>query len=165
MARGAKEVQTRLESGQLPVGSPSKLFSSLADAVSASMGGTSGILFELMLRKASTSLMETQQRGQGVDQVALGQAFADGVGAGTFYGGARVGYRTMMDALIPAAEVVNQGFSAIATAASEGADRTASLKTAMAGRSNYLSEEQLMNIPDPGAKAVALVLLAASQAV
>ena len=47
---------------------------------------------------------------------------------------------------------------ASASAAQKGADATAAMTTAEAGRSNYLSEEVLMGTPDPGAVAVALVL-------
>jgi len=165
MLRGAKEVKKRLEEGNLSVECPSKLFSELADAVSAVMGGTSGILFELMLRKMSRSLMDAQKRGSAVDEAALCMSFAAGVQAGSFYGGARIGYRTMMDALLPAADVSQEGFGAIANAASAGADSTIEMNVARAGRSSYLSEETLSNTPDPGAKAVAFILAAASKAV
>ena len=65
MERGAREVLRRLESGAMRLDHPSRLFSDLADAVSASMGGTSGILFELFFRKASASLLSTTGGGGG----------------------------------------------------------------------------------------------------
>jgi hypothetical protein len=45
-----------------------------------------------------------------------------------------------------------------ANRAREGANSTASMKTASAGRSNYLNAETLEGTPDPGAVAVAIVL-------
>lgn len=66
----------------------------------------------------------------------------------------------MLDALVPAADIMGTGIAAAAAAANEGADSTAKMKVAMAGRSNYLSEEQLDGTPDPGAKAVAIILSA-----
>ena len=46
----------------------------------------------------------------------------------------------------------------------KGADGTASMGSASAGRSNYLSEDALSGTPDPGAVAVGLVLTAISEA-
>jgi hypothetical protein len=56
MERGAKELLSRLESKSLDTSHPVPLFLNMADAVSASMGGTSGVLIELMLRTMSTFL-------------------------------------------------------------------------------------------------------------
>ena len=50
-----------------------------------------------------------------------------------------------------------------ASAARRGADATAAMELAEAGRSNYLSREVLMGTPDPGAVAVAVVLEAMAQ--
>lgn len=66
----------------------------------------------------------------------------------------------MLDALIPAADAMDEGIAKASVAAQEGADSTADMKVAMAGRSNYLSEDQLYGTPDPGAKAVSLILSA-----
>ena len=158
MERGAKEISQRLESGKFRLDHPSQLFSDLADAVSASMGGTSGILLELMFRKASTSLLSTA--GEGITSKELAIAFRAGVEAISFYGGAQEGSRTMLDALFPAslAMIESINIEEAAKAARKGADATAAMGLAEAGRSNYLSEEVLMGTPDPGAVAVAIVL-------
>jgi len=164
MLRGAKEIQKRLEQGSLGVSSPVQLFSDLADAISASMGGTSGILFELILRKMSSSLTNAKKAGGVIYASALSSAFVEGVHAASFYGGATVGCRTMMDALLPAADVAGS-LQEMALAAEKGAESTAQMNHALAGRSSYLNEETLMNTPDPGAKAVDLILKAVSEAV
>jgi len=148
MKRGSEKV---LEGG-IPTDHPVTMFASLADAVSASMGGTSGVLLELMFRKMSSTL----SRSSSIGKKELFAAFVAGVEAVSLYGGATVGARTMLDALVPAA--ASSTLPDAAAAARVGADSTASMKVASAGRSNYLSEETLEGTPDPGAVAVAIVL-------
>jgi dihydroxyacetone kinase len=73
------------------------------------------------------------------------------------YGGAMPGDRTMIDALEPAlAELVSGKSVAIAAiAARKGANATAMMTKAKAGRSSYVSATNLQGIVDPGAEAVA----------
>jgi dihydroxyacetone kinase len=146
----------RLNNNTIPTDHPVPMFSSLADAVSASMGGTSGVLIELMFRKMSSTLSRVETIG--VSEMC--GAFQAGVEAVSLYGGAKVGSRTMLDALVPAATtlVTTKSMVQAAAQAREGAENTAQMKTASAGRSNYLSEETLAGTPDPGACAVAIVL-------
>ena len=156
MKRGAMEVEKRLQDGSLLTSHPVQLYAGLADAVSASMGGTSGVLLELMFRKMSSSLSSCSS----IDIAELCQAFQHGVNAIKLYGGASIGSRTMLDAMIPAAAtlVATKDIQEAARAAKIGADGTSEMKTASAGRSNYLSEDQLQGTPDPGAVAVSIVL-------
>ena len=156
MKRGAVEVQKRLSDGSIATDHPVKLFAALADAVSTSMGGTSGILMELMFRKMSSTLSRVDKIGA----AELSQAAQTGVDAVCLYGGAQVGSRTMLDALVPAAAalVTSNNLSEGAVKARVGADGTAAMKVASAGRSNYLSEQTLDGTPDPGAIAVAIIL-------
>mmetsp|Transcript_7172 Transcript_7172/g.9188 ORF Transcript_7172/g.9188 Transcript_7172/m.9188 type:complete len:141 (+) Transcript_7172:674-1096(+) len=140
------------------------MFQSITDAVSASMGGTSGVLLELMFRKIGSVLLASSSV---IDEMALWNAFHAGVDAVSLYGGATVGSRTMLDALCPAvlaAEEENGSIEKVAEAAEKGAKGTASMLSASAGRSNYLREEYLAGTPDPGAVAVGVVLKAISKA-
>ena len=159
MARGANEILSRLKNDALPLQHPVELFSNLADAISGSMGGTSGVLLELMFRKMSSTLANRAD----VTSIGAGElstAFQRGVEAVSLYGGAQVGSRTMLDALVPAAAalVATQRLEDAAAQARQGADGTALMKAASAGRSNYLAEGTLVGTPDPGACAVALAL-------
>jgi dihydroxyacetone kinase len=156
MKRGATEVLERINQGTILLEHPVTMFDSLANAVSASMGGTSGILVEIMFRKISSTL--SKQGKIGFAEMSI--AFQAGVDAVCLYGGASVGSRTMLDALVPAATelVVSNSLKKAAIKARAGADGTADIKVANAGRSNYLSEETLAGTPDPGAIAVAIVL-------
>lgn len=168
MERGAKEIVSRIKSKVIDTSHPVEFFENLAVAISASMGGTSGILLEILFRKMSTVLKSKTL----IDGDAMKNAFEQGVNALSFYGGASLGSRTMLDALLPAVEVTKTSGSSgpctwtdVAKAASEGAMATASLSKASAGRSNYLSEETLRGTPDPGAVAVGLVLSAIATSV
>lgn len=73
-------------------------------------------------------------------------------------GGAGPGDRTMIDALQPALDALPDGLQAAASAARTGADGTAQMTKAKAGRATYISEEKLAGHNDPGAEAVARLL-------
>jgi dihydroxyacetone kinase len=160
MKRGATEIQERLEKQTIPLDHPVTMFDALADAISASMGGTSGVLLELMFRKISSTLC----RAESIGTIELCESFRAGVEAVSLVGGAQVGSRTMLDALVPAAStlVETQSLTEAATKAREGAVSTSAMKSASAGRSNYLNENSLSGTPDPGAEAVAIALEAIS---
>src|SRR5690606_23212367 len=97
-------------------------------------------------------------------------AFTAAVEAVEQLGGARVGNRTMVDALRPAAEIWAQelaggaeplaAFQAAVTAASDGAEATADMKPSL-GRSAYLGDRAI-GVRDGGAVAVSLWLKAIS---
>lgn len=153
MKRGADALAMALFEETLPLSPAHALLDALADLVSGSMGGTSGVLFEIGLRAGSTAMR---------DGGGWSDAFAAGVAAIKFYGGADVGYRTMLDALLPAAKAASEGdWSAAAVAAREGAEGTRSMAS-LAGRSNYVDPSALAGVPDPGAMAVAAMLTAAT---
>jgi dihydroxyacetone kinase len=70
-------------------------------------------------------------------------------------GGARLGDRTMVDALHPALLALDGGLPAATAAARTGADLTATMRIAKAGRASYVSADKLGGHADPGAEAVA----------
>ncbi|CAJ1936792.1 unnamed protein product [Cylindrotheca closterium] len=160
MKRGANEIEKRLSNGGIDITHPVSLFSNIADAISFAMGGTSGFLLELLFRRMS-SFAAGQKK---IDAADISSAFMAGVDALRIYGGATIGSRTMMDALIPAAKslVENSDLKLAAANAKLGAEKTAKMKLASAGRSNYLNAETLEGTPDPGAVAVSLVFDAIS---
>jgi triose/dihydroxyacetone kinase / FAD-AMP lyase (cyclizing) len=118
--------------------------------------GTSGVLLEILLTAAARSIAAG---------ASFGEALEAGVDAIEFYGGARPGSRTMIDALRPAAAAWKAGkaLSDVAAAAREGADATKAM-TASAGRANWVGKDNYEGVPDPGAAAVAVVLEAAAKA-
>jgi triose/dihydroxyacetone kinase / FAD-AMP lyase (cyclizing) len=72
-------------------------------------------------------------------------------------GGAHVGDRTMIDALEPALDALSVSLEKAAIAARTGADSTAKMLKARAGRATYVSENHLAGFNDPGAEAVAIL--------
>lgn len=128
---------------------------SVANAISDSMGGTSGALLEIFFRALARSLSEQQAVVPTPEQWAIG--VKHGVERMAFYSGAKPGYRTLLDALIPASEALlaGKGVEGAAAAARAGAEATKTME-AMAGRANYVRASVTQGHADPGAEAVAM---------
>ncbi len=146
LAGAARSMQSALDT--LPFADGAALLASLSELKRRSMGGSSGVLLAIMLARAADSYRD------GGGWIA---ALAAGVDAMQAYGGAAPGDRTMLDALVPALAALGAGRSVpeAALAARHGADATASMARAGAGRSAYLDARSLTGINDPGAEAVA----------
>ncbi|CAM9134801.1 unnamed protein product [Pylaiella littoralis] len=171
--RGAEALLADLEADRLPKEDLSALLKGLSNSVGESMGGTMGGVLQIFFSagdaclsrsSSSSSSAEGQQDGGGA---AWCRAFVAGVEGVEFYGGARAGMRTVLDAVVPAAEVLRHkgpsGFEEAVAAAEKGAEATCHMG-ALAGRANYVAEESLKGVPDPGAKAAAYALKAISGA-
>jgi dihydroxyacetone kinase len=113
------------------------------------MGGSSGVLLAIFFAAASQS---ADKGWQAALQAGLDRMMA--------HGGAKPGDRTMIDALLPALNALSKSssISAAAKAARTGANATAKMTRARAGRSSYVSADKLKGVNDPGAEAVALLL-------
>jgi len=145
VATGARSILTRID--MLPLKDPAATMASIGEILSTSMGGSSGVLLSIFFTAASKSMAET-------DDIAA--ALLAGLDRMTFYGGAAVGDRTMVDALSPAlAALSSEGVAAAARAATAGAESTKAMRQAKAGRASYVGERDLEGVPDPGAVAVA----------
>lgn len=105
LAKGADAIRAGLQSRALPLGDPAGTALALASLAGRSMGGTSGAVYKLLLTGAAASLRRQGQ--QALTLSAVAEALWDGVAAVSKYGGAQRGDRTMLDALVPAAEVRN----------------------------------------------------------
>ncbi|MFC3687683.1 dihydroxyacetone kinase subunit DhaK [Aquipuribacter hungaricus] len=153
-AGGARRVRAELDA--LPLADTAALLGALSALLTGAMGGSSGVLGSVFFAAARTS----------ADAGAtLGQALADGTDAVRRTGGAEPGDRTLLDALVPATDLLRDGGSLAAApdAAEAGAEETAGMTTARAGRSAYVPSEHL-RVQDPGAAAVAIMLRAAADA-
>ncbi len=138
------------ELDRLPFADAPALSAALADRLSKVMGGSSGILLAIFTSSVGSALAEKKP---------LVDAIRAGIARIQEYGGAKLGDRTMLDALIPAVDAWSTGgIAAAAKAARAGAEKTATMTKAHAGRSSYVREDALRGIPDPGAVAVAVVL-------
>jgi dihydroxyacetone kinase len=144
------------------------------------VGGTSGPLYAVMLLRAA-AVMEQTEHPTVTDWSDALTAAVEGAMA---LGGARLGDRTMIDALVPAARSLALGVTGRSTASGErgepaGEGRTDDLRAILAsvveaaaigtaqtaeltprlGRSSYLGDRAL-GTPDPGARAVVVWLTA-----
>ncbi len=147
-AGAARAVMARID--ELPFADGAQLLATLSDIKTKAMGGSSGVLFAILLAKASEGykMWSDWPKSLHAGLLAMQQ-----------YGGAQVNDRTMVDALRPAFESILSGgtIKNAAALARVGADWTAQMTSAKAGRSSYLEARSLTGIPDPGAEAVARI--------
>jgi triose/dihydroxyacetone kinase / FAD-AMP lyase (cyclizing) len=140
------------ERDRLPFADLPSLFAALSETLSRVMGGSSGVLLAIFTAAVGARLAVSPDWPAALER---------GVDRIRDYGGARAGDRTLLDALVPAIAALREGgLAAGVRAAGEGAARTATMKSAGAGRSSYVRQEALLGVPDPGAVAVAAVLTA-----
>ncbi len=145
-AAGAKAIRAGLD--KLPLADPAALCEALSRRIARTSGGSSGVLLSIFFSAIGGAL------GDGKSWSA---AVRHGIARLQVHGGAKAGDRTMLDALIPAADALAASGSLkdAAAAAQRGAEATAAMRKAGAGRSTYLAEASLEGHPDPGAVAIA----------
>ncbi len=132
--------------GRMPLADLTQLYRAIGVELSQTMGGSSGVLLAIFF----TATGEASAQGHDLQGALLA-----GLDRVRQVGGANPGDRTMIDALAPALGAFCGGITAAAIAARAGADATAAMTKARAGRSAYLSEQSLKGHVDPGAEAVA----------
>lgn len=131
---------------RLPLSDHTQLLRAIGLELSQTMGGSSGVLLAIFFAAA----------GDGASSgLPMREALRAGLARMQEIGGAHVGDRTMVDALAPALEALGESMSAAAAAARKGANFTATLTRAKAGRAAYINARQLEGHVDPGAEAVA----------
>lgn len=146
LAGGARALVAAMQ--DLPLADHTQLFRAIGLELSQTMGGSSGVLLAIFFTAAG----DAASSGLSIrDALRVGLARMQDIG------GARVGDRTLVDALLPALEQLEFGLEAAARVARAGADSTAKMTRARAGRSSYVNETQLKGHTDPGAEAVARI--------
>lgn len=140
---------------------PATLLTQLAMQLDTSLGGTSGPLYSIFFLNMANHLASLQTVLCASDWSAAADSGASGI---TSLGGAKIGDRTMMDALLPAVEALKEGNSleVVSAKATEGSKKTADLLPKK-GRSSYL-QERALGVRDPGSAAVELIVQVLSQA-
>jgi triose/dihydroxyacetone kinase / FAD-AMP lyase (cyclizing) len=135
-ATAARGIETKLD--RLPYGDGAALLQVISDGLLRTAGGSSGVLLATFFAASSTSYAA---------RTKWSAALLDGLDRLKSLGGAQKGDRTMIDALEPALQTLQQtgSLAGAARAARRGANATAQMRTANAGRSSL----------DPGAEAVA----------
>ncbi|MFE7042288.1 dihydroxyacetone kinase subunit DhaL [Streptomyces atratus] len=123
----------------------------------ATVGGASGPLYGTLLRGTGKALGDAPR----VARQQLAEALGVGVAAVAQMGGAQAGDKTMLDALLPAAEALGTSFGAAREAADAGALATVPM-LARKGRASYLGERSIGH-QDPGATSSALLITALAE--
>ncbi|MFE4263740.1 dihydroxyacetone kinase family protein [Streptomyces sp. NPDC056883] len=140
----------------------------MAATVRRAIGGTSGPLYAVLLMRAAAVIEEAEAAGAAPSAEAWSRALAEGTNELARLGGAQVGDRTMIDALVPAAEALRDALAkgcdgrTALTRAVEAANFSSAATATLVprrGRSSYLGDRALGH-PDPGAVAVARWLTA-----
>lgn len=131
---------------RLPLADHTQLCRAIGLELSQTMGGSSGVLLAIFF--AAT--------GDGASSgLPMREAFKAGLKRMQEIGGAQLGDRTMVDALAPALDALGNSIADAAIVARTGADHTATIVNAKAGRASYINAKQLKGHNDPGAEAVA----------
>jgi len=149
IAGAARNLKSGL--GAMPLANTGEFFAGLSGTLSKTMGGSSGVLLAILFAAAGSASVKGSN---------WPLALQSGLWRMREYGGAKAGDRTMIDALEPALAALASGKSIAeaAVAARKGANATAMMVKARAGRSAYVSAANLQGIVDPGAEAVACLL-------
>lgn len=166
MNRGMKAVVAKLDDGA--PGDLGVLCKSVATALVSSVGGAAGPLYgTLFLRMAPVF-----GTANAVDATTFAAALRAGVDGVVARGRAEPGDKTMIDALVPAADTLDAALSAgvgltealrqAADAAAAGRDGTKPL-VARKGRASYLGERSAGHL-DPGSASAAMLIAAAATA-
>src|ERR671935_2407159 len=168
MERGFSAVEKAL-AGQNPEVPPGRLLIVAGKTLVSTVGGASGPLWGVALRRAGRTLGD-RESFDGAQLADALQAALDGV---VELGAAAPGDKTMVDALVPAVEALRRGLAAgepldravaqAADAAEEGAKATVPMQ-ARKGRASYLGERSIGH-QDPGATSSALIMRALARAV
>ncbi len=133
---------------RLPLADEPALLATIGRLLASQAGGSSGVLLSILFAAAGNA------RAAGA---TLPDALRHGLARMQAHGGAGPGDRTMIDALRPALDALDQGLAAAAGAARRGADATRTMP-ARVGRASYVPDQALHAVPDPGAEAIARLL-------
>lgn len=155
---------------RLDMDHPAAALRDVSATLRRALGGTSGPLYAVFVLRVATSLAAANDPSQAAAWAAAFRAGCDGVQT---LGGGKAGDRTMLDALLPAADAIEQAarrgadVAEILRGAVEAADAGVQATTSMLprlGRSSYVGA-RVLGHPDPGAYAVALWLKAIASAI
>lgn len=166
LARGVRAIEENLQTYSLY--DPTEALKTAGLTLQKVVGGSSGPFYGVFFLRAATALRAEDTS----DPKAWAKAALEGCEAISKLGDARLGDRTMLDALLPFAKTfataLEEGCSTsdalqrAVQAAEKGAQGTAKM-LARRGRSSYLGE-RVLGHPDPGAIAAAIWLRAAVSA-
>lgn len=159
LAKGFKQIQAQW--AELETDDIGAFLKSCGMVITEHCGGASGPIWGSAFRGMGKSAQDKAT----LNLVELGEMLQAAVDAIQKRGGAKLGDKTLLDALIPLVESIKlsaaaqsallPAFQEAAKAAVEGAEKT-KLITASKGRASYVGERSI-NFPDAGATAIGVI--------
>jgi dihydroxyacetone kinase-like protein len=162
MDRGMRKAIEKLDTQEQP--DAGAVLKTVAMALISSVGGAAGPLYGTLLLQIGTALAGNDE----IDQEAYAAAWRKGIAGVQSRGKAQLGDKTMLDALVPGVEALEQasdldtGLREAAKAAESGMRDTIPL-LARKGRASYLGERS-QDHQDPGATSTYYLYLTAADA-
>jgi dihydroxyacetone kinase-like protein len=162
MDRGMRKAIEKLDAAEQA--DPGAVLKTVAMALVSSVGGAAGPLYGTLFLQMGGALAGTEQ----VELADWAAAWRKGLEGVQARGKAELGDKTMVDALAPAVEALEQasdldaGLRAAAEAAAEGMKATVPLE-ARKGRASYLGERS-KDHQDPGATSTTYLFQSAAEA-
>ncbi|ODV85308.1 hypothetical protein CANARDRAFT_28573 [[Candida] arabinofermentans NRRL YB-2248] len=168
LANGAHAILDLISKDKLALDDGVRALTQITDVVETAMGGTSGGLYSIFISALAKSLKEKELKDgkYEVTTYNLSIALNDALESLYKYTRARVGDRTLIDALAPFVEtfLATKGdLNKANVACNDGAESTRKLK-AKFGRASYVGEEEFKQfeaeggLPDPGAIGLAALI-------
>lgn len=172
---GITAVARGLDAGTLPVSSLSRGMVTLAELVTDAMGGTSGAIYGIFLSALAAALSRSYDEETGLNGRYFALALSDALEVLKGFTGARIGDRTLMDALIPFVTTFKDvshdkntvdALSYAIQSAANGCKATQYMESRF-GRSTYVGNTAAgtsytgpspTEVPDPGACGIVAVL-------
>jgi phosphoenolpyruvate---glycerone phosphotransferase subunit DhaL len=160
LAKGFKEILKEID--EIDDTSPEKFVRECSNIITEFCGGASGPIWGFGFRGAALSIKGKET----IDLSDIANMFLEAIVSIQKRGGAKLGDKTLLDALIPAAKsleecalngkTIKEAFTTAANSAYEGAEATKAL-VASKGRATYVGERSLGH-PDAGAVAISVIL-------
>ena len=160
MKRGAEALLNLVQSDEMTEDAMLS-FGRIVQVVEKTMDGTSGALYAIFLNSLAHNLrLQDTASPKGLTPDIWSRALRASLKALGQYTPAKVGDRTLMDALIPFVDALEKtGDTRIAAeAAQKGAETTKGMKASL-GRTVYVGGKGWQDVPDPGAYGLAQFLL------
>ncbi|WP_178945402.1 dihydroxyacetone kinase family protein [Kocuria sp. TGY1127_2] len=159
MVKGSDAALTTVKEAPEKAG-PASLIKAAGRSWAMQAGGTSGVLWGASLEAAANTIDDAAESFTDEDLVRAVRTFADSM---VTLGGAKVGDKTLLDALLPFADTLesqegdlSEAWGKATEAAKDSAEKTAELRP-QKGRARPLAEKSVGH-PDPGAISMSMIL-------
>jgi triose/dihydroxyacetone kinase / FAD-AMP lyase (cyclizing) len=161
LRRGAEGVLQLLDNiSAVKLSDPLALLQDVAGVIEDTMDGTSGALYSIFLNSMLSSIQNISPSSvRAVEPIDWAKALASSLEDLSRYTPARVGDRTILDALIPFVDTLKatKDIEKASKSSWDGMEKTRTMKASL-GRAVYIGGSEDHKLPDPGAYGLAVFL-------